>query len=250
MRVVQLTDLHIDEEGYNPFEIDVRANFLKLLDEALATKPQHLVLTGDLSNRDGGVEIYEWLFDHLQQQPIPYDIIPGNHDHSVSLAETFQRTQLLTENELFFAKKIGKQSCIFLDSAVGKHSFKQLKWLERQLRQAGSPVIIFMHHPPTLAGVPFMDNKHALQDIEAIQKVLCEHPHSVTVFCGHYHVEKTIQFKNVVVHITPSAFFQIDQRSEDFKVDHHRIALRVIDLVNDSIHSSVYYYEGARKHNP
>ena len=74
-----------------------------------------------------------------------------------------------------------------------------------------------MHHPPLHAGVPFMDNQHALKNREEVQSILFEHPFNVNIFTGHYHVEKMIRKKNIVVHITPSCFFQIAQESEEFQ---------------------------------
>ncbi|MEO1514048.1 MAG: metallophosphoesterase [Bacteroidota bacterium] len=246
MRIIQITDLHIDLAGAMPFEIDVRDNFKRVLDEVLLLRPDHLVITGDLCYRDGDAKIYEWIYDQMDQQPVPYDVLAGNHDDSSTMARVFGKAHMLNDGEYYYAKKLKKFHCLFLDSARGSHSLVQLKWLERQLRQADAPVLIFMHHPPTKAGVPFMDNKYPLQDIEAVQKVFFEHPHPISVFCGHYHVEKTIAIQNVCVQITPSCFFQIDQQEEDFKVDHHRIAYRIIDLDKDCIQSTVRYLEGSK----
>ena len=104
-----------------------------------------------------------------------------------------------------------------------------------------------MHHPPMEAGVPFMDGKYPLQDMEAVQAVLFEHPHRIAIFCGHYHVEKSLQLRNLNVFITPSSFFQIDQFSPEFKVDHHSIALRVIDVVGGQLRTTVRYLRGNKQ---
>ena len=247
MRIVQMTDLHIDLEDSFPFDIDVRNNFRQILEAALSFKPDHLVVTGDLCYRDGDEAIYEWIFDQLDQQPVPFDILAGNHDDAGMMAKIFQRSHLLNEGEFYYARKLGKNHCLFLDSARGQHSPQQLKWLERQLRQANAPVIVFMHHPPAKAGVPFMDNKYPLQDIEAVQKVFFNHPHPINVYCGHYHVAKTITINNLTIQITPSCFFQIDQQHEDFKVDHHRVAFRIIDIDKDCIFSTLRYLEGVKQ---
>ena len=244
MKIIQLTDLHVDKADEMPFEIDVRQNFIDALDSVKTYQPDHLVLTGDLCYADGEKEIYDWIHSVLEDFGVPYDIVPGNHDDSGLMAEVFDRNHLLNGKELYYAKKIGKYLCLFLDSAVGSHSKEQLNWLKRQLHNHDDSVIIFMHHPPSKAGVPFMDNKYALQDIPAIQEILLEHRHPVHVFCGHYHVEKNLCIKNLSISITPSCFFQIDQREKDFKVDHHRIAFRVIELNNGVLGSTVRYLPG------
>lgn len=244
MKIIQITDLHIDLSEDLPVGIDVKKNFLKILNATRLRKPDHLVVTGDLCYRDGENKIYRWIKIQLDRSGIPYDIIAGNHDNSVMMANAFSLDHLLTDDELYYSKKFGKQHCIFLDSSKGRHSENQLKWLKRQLHNSSQEVLLFMHHPPTLCNTPFMDDNHALQDIEAIQKVFFQHPHPIHIFSGHYHIETTIQIKNILVHVTPSCFFQIDRQVEEFKVDHHRIALRTIELENQQLQSGVYYFDG------
>ena len=247
MKIIQLTDLHVDLEGENTFGIDIRSNFIDLLQEVVRLSPDHLVISGDLCLKDGVESIYQWIKSQLEILDIPYDIIPGNHDDIKILSEVFGIQHLVNDEELYFAKKLGKTHCLFLDSSKGFHSDRQLKWLRRQLQQADDELVIFMHHPPMEAGVPFMDIKYPLQDMEAIQAILFDHPHRIAVFCGHYHVEKSLQLRNVNVFITPSSFFQIDQESADFKVDHHSIALRRIEVVGLQLQTSVRYLRGNKR---
>ena len=248
MKIIQITDLHIDAEGESPFDIDVRKNFLKIIEKVKAIKPEHLVISGDLCYRDGEVEIYSWIKKMLDATGIPYSVISGNHDHSKMMAEAFELEHLMTDDELFYAKKIGKSTFLFLDSSKGFHSDKQLNWLKRQLKNAKGELFIFMHHPPVLAGVPFMDGKYPLQDIDAVQEILFTYPDNINIFTGHYHVEKSIRINNLLIQITPSLFFQIDQESEDFKVDHHHIALREIEIVNNHFSSTLKYFSGFKKY--
>ncbi len=247
MKIIQITDLHIDVEGVVPFDIDVRKNFLKIIDKIKFLEPVHLVISGDLCYRDGDVSIYKWIKKIVDRTQISYSVISGNHDDTKMLANIFELDHLTTDDELFFAKKIGKSTFLFLDSSRGYHSTKQLKWLQRQLKNAKDDLFVFMHHPPIKAGVPFMDGKYALQDIEAIQEIFFSYPKNISVFTGHYHVEKTIRIKNLLIQITPSIFFQIDQESEEFKVDHHNIALREIVIENNHFSSTVKYFDGFKK---
>ena len=92
-----------------------------------------------------------------------------------------------------------------------------------------------------------MDNRYPMQYVEPVQKIFFDHDANVHIFCGHYHVEKTIRLKNITVHITPSCFFQIDQESAEFKVDHHRIGYREIVLDNQMLSSTVRYLDGSKK---
>ena len=89
-----------------------------------------------------------------------------------------------------------------------------------------------------------MDSRHALRNREEVQAIFLDHPYNVNIFTGHYHVEKVIRKKNIVVHITPSCFFQIGQDSEEFQVDHFRIGLREINWDNGVMMNAVFYFNG------
>jgi Icc protein len=248
VKIIQITDLHIDVEGELPFDIDVRQNFLKIIEKIKTLEPGHLVISGDLCYRDGDKSIYNWIKKVVDETKIPYSVISGNHDDSTLMAKAFELEHLMTDDELFFAKKIGKSTFLFLDSSKGYHSANQLNWLKRQLKNAKDDLFVFMHHPPILAGVPFMDGKYALKDIKDVQEIFFAYPNNINIFTGHYHVEKSIRINNLLIQITPSLFFQIDQESVDFKVDHHFIALREIVIENNHFSSTLKYFSGFKKH--
>ncbi len=92
-----------------------------------------------------------------------------------------------------------------------------------------------------------MDEKYALQDIKTVQEIFFTYPKDISIFTGHYHVDKTIRINNLFIQITPSLFFQIDQGSTDFKVDHHFIALREIVIENNHFSSTLKYFKGFKK---
>ena len=123
-------------------------------------------------------------------------------------------------------------------------SKRQLKWLKYELETLEKAVIIFMHHPPVLSGVPFMDNKHFLKNYTDFQRIAFQYPYPIHIFCGHYHVEKTVSIQNLHVYITPSTFYQIDWREAEFKVDHYRIAFREIDITGGMLRHGLHYLDG------
>lgn len=241
MRILQITDLHLGREGEETDGVDVRGNFDKILASIPAHQPDHIVISGDLCYRTGEASIYHWIKGKLDQLTVPYDLISGNHDNPSLLAKTFAYNGRLKEGELYYTNTIAGEPVLFLDTTTGVVSEKQLNWLRDQLAKYPQELIIFMHHPPVIGGVPFMDNKHYLKNMEAVQAVLTAHPYNLTIFTGHYHVEKTIRFKNLEVNITPSCFFQIDQQSKEFKVDHYRVGFRKIELDNKMLRHSVCY---------
>lgn len=241
MRILQITDLHVGLEGEDTDGVDVRKNFVKILASIQSQQADHLVVSGDLCYRDGNRDIYHWLKEKLDSLTIPYDLISGNHDDPTMLAQTFAYNGRLKEGELYYTNRIEGEPVIFLDTTTGVVSEKQLQWLKAQLDAHQQELIIFMHHPPVFAGVRFMDSKHHLRNMDEVQAILTSHPFNLTIFTGHYHVEKTIRYKNLEVNITPSCFFQIDQQSLEFKVDHYRVGFRKIELDDKMLRHSVCY---------
>lgn len=243
MRLIQITDLHLGLPGEDTFGVDVRDNFTKVLAAARALQPDYLLLTGDLCFRQGEVAIYEWVRDHLQAIAIPFAVIPGNHDDPVLLAQTFGLAEDLHQEELYFVRYFNGMPAFFLDTTTGYLSLGQQEWLRSQLQMHSQAVLVFMHHPPLPGGVPYMDTYYPLHNRAQVQELLFAHPYSVTVFCWHYHVEKTVQQKLVTMHITPATFYQIDAFSADFKVDHQHPGWRVIDIADERITHQVLYLQ-------
>jgi len=245
MKIVQITDLHISGESSNTFGVDVRQNFLDTLKAVRSISPDFIVLSGDLCFDTGDPKIYLWIKSHVDFLKIPYTVIGGNHDDPAAIAQAFNMEHLLVGGELYFKRVLGGHTVLFLETSTGVVSDLQLKWLDLELSRLKKDTVIFMHHPPVTGGVPYMDANYALRNMDDIQRVFFAFPHHLSVFCGHYHVEKTLTVRNLSVHITPSTYFQIDWRQEGFKVDHLRIALREINLRKDGVtESSVLYFEG------
>ena len=53
MRIIQLTDLHINREGEESRGVDVRSNFCDILKGLPKWRPDEIVITGDLCMTDG-----------------------------------------------------------------------------------------------------------------------------------------------------------------------------------------------------
>jgi Icc protein len=245
MKIVQITDLHIGEGGESSNGVDVRQNFQDILSTVRRLAPDLIVITGDLCLDSGNQLTYQWIRSQLDYMGMPYTVIGGNHDNSTMLANAFNLDHLLDGSELYYKRELDGTTVFFLETSVGELSQKQMDWLTRELEKTDRDAVIFMHHPPMYGGVPFMDQKYALQNMDEVQSILFNFPHHLTVFCGHYHVERTMCTRNLTVHITPSTYFQIDASSDGFKIDHCRIACREINLRNDGVvESTVHYQEG------
>ncbi len=232
MRVVHITDMHIGAEGEFTRDVDVRGNFTAVLQMAMAFHPDRFVLGGDLCFSHGRTEVYEWIRAQMEETSLPYDLVPGNHDDTAIMAQAFKRSHLLLSgSDMAYASQVKDALFIFLDTGPGSLSETQAAWLRQILSVNVALPVVFMHHPPAPAGMPYMDAYYPLQNPELFAAAVEASPVPVQVFCGHYHIEKSLHLGKMHIHITPSTFFQIDPCSADFAVDHYRPGFRVIDLL-------------------
>lgn len=241
MRIIQITDLHVGLPDEATFEVDVRANFLKICRKIEELAPDYIVVSGDLCYQDADPQIYSWIKKHLDSLEITYDLISGNHDEPKLLAKSFEREHLLVDGKLYYQRQLQGVPYLFLDTTPGYIKGKQLEWLTDKLQQLSGRLIVFMHHPPLLAGVPHMDEQYSMQNRDEVLDLFLEYPDRIDIFCGHYHVDKTISIGNVNVFITPSCFFQMDQNSSTFAVDHFRPGFRLIEATTEYLRHTVIY---------
>lgn len=208
--------------------------------------PDLIVHTGDFCFKEPQEEIYQWLKEQIDQQ-LDKSILrylPGNHDYTPWLIKHFGIEHLLqsVQNELFHFENFDGTSILYLDSSNGFLSTGQLIWIKMQLDHISQEnIIIFMHHPPMIMNVPYMDQNHALKNGVELIDILYSFPNKTfNIYTGHYHVEKEVVMRNVKVSITPSGFFQIDPNSEEFKVGDFRIGYRTIELnINEEGETSI-----------
>lgn len=242
MHIIQLTDLHLSVANECPFEVDVRANFLTAIVKIKLLQPDLLVISGDLCYDIGLAEIYLWIKQHLDALPFPYRLIPGNHDDTQVMVDCFGLKNTSEDGQLFYKVDGFPQPILFLDTQDYTLPKLQIDWLATQLSDLKEPLCLFMHHPPMEMGVPFMDQNHALKNSDAVLNLLLAYPYPITIFTGHYHVDKSTRYKNIDIHITPSTFFQIDWFKEAFALDHKRCGFRSIQLEKDKIEHGVIYF--------
>ena len=241
LKIIQVSDLHIGYENESPYGVDVRNNFQRIIHSLYNETFDLLVITGDLCFHGGNTNTYKWIKKYIDQLNKPYFIIPGNHDNSKLISKVFGYNKAITGDEIYLLKQFKGHKIIFLDTGKGVMSTEQLKWLKRQINQFKDQIIIFMHYPPALANVPHMDHNWAFQNNKEIQEIFFSIKNNITVFCGHYHVEKSLQIKNLNIYITPSTFFNLRQDTEEFQVENTLVGYRKIEILKNNIFSSVKY---------
>lgn len=244
MKIIQITDQHVGTEEDQPHGVDVRHNFQRLCRRIDVLRPDHLVITGDLCLENGDSEVYRWIKEEVDQLNIPYEVLSGNHDNPCLLADVFGVTADLKEQELYYCRTWEGERFLFLDTTPGSLSSGQLDWVENHLRSGeGRCRVLFMHHPPVIAGVPHMDSKYPLQARyrEALELIFTKAREPVRVFCGHYHHARTIEESYGTVFISPSSYVQINPYSVDFEPEHTTPGFRMIELLGDKLRTSVHF---------
>lgn len=245
MRIAFLTDLHLGAAGQSTQGVDTRQNLLDALRFLPELKPDVLIIGGDVCYDRGHAETYRWFRERVQALAYPWFAIAGNHDFSPLMAQELGLQAHQHGEEFYFSECLGDTPALFLDTGRGFCSDEQWQWLRTQLADR-EDALLFMHHPPLLAGVGHMDTNYPFREsakfLELIQPL-----RRVTVVCGHYHVEKVVQRGNLTVYLTPSLFFQMKQDPVACVFDHFRIGIREINLLPDGgLTTAVHYLDGNR----
>jgi len=236
MRIHQITDLHVPEEGSGTDFDHIKPNILRQLAFVVSDDSDMLVISGDLTMRDASRSACEWLNSVLPDAPGSI-VMPGNHDDPEVLWEVFGRGRCVDRN-FYFAMTRGEWNLLFVNTTTDLLPQEQLEFLAAQPRDLRA--ILFIHHPPDLLSDGYMALNQPLlnhaQVAEAISLTSIEH-----VFCGHYHnaMEKTCS--GFELHLTPSPAFQIDLNSAEFKMEGFEPAVRVIDVDDQSIRTWLAY---------
>ena len=172
--------------------IDTRQQFIKTMEDIKYHKVDFIVHTGDACYPQGSKNVYSWLKGILDKAEIPYILTPGNHDDVFMMQEVFNLRDLPAKVITTGAVAMKGQSLMFLDSSTERISMKQVIWLKREIEIEDDSLFLFQHHPPCPCGVRVMDEKYPYRTPELFQKTISETGRGLTVFCGHYHIEKEI----------------------------------------------------------
>ena len=213
MLIAQITDTHIKAAGRLAYRrvdsADKLVNCVAHLD-ALATRPDVVLLTGDLVDL-GRPEEYALLREILSPLRMPIHVIPGNHDERGAMRKAFADHAYLprTGEFLQYVLEDYPLRLIGLDTVVpgeqrGELCEARLGWLDAQLRRAPErETVIFMHHPPFLTGLANMDWQNC-HNGEALGALLERHRQVTRILCGHVHRPVHLAWHGVTASIAPS----------------------------------------------
>ncbi len=217
MLLAQISDLHVGTPGSG---IDVHSDTSARLQRAvrhlcaLEPRPDVVVCTGDLVH-DGLPGEYARLAALLEPLPMPWYVVPGNHDDREHLRATFAgRGYFPARGFLHYVVDTGPLRLIALDTLVpgapgGRLCAERLDWLDARLSEApAKPTVLLMHHPPFRTGIGIMD-PWGLEGAGGLEAVVPRHPQVERILCGHLHRPIVKRFAGTVASICPATALQV-----------------------------------------
>ena len=230
MLIAQMTDIHIGfDPDAKPEELN-RIRFRATLDRVLGgpNPIDMLVLTGDLTDH-GDKDSFEKTAALLDKCEVPIYSIPGNHDTREGLLHAFPDTPT-QDGFIQYAVEQEGLRILFLDTLeIGRHggAFCSVRaaWLRAELEaHPDTPTLIFMHHPPVVSGIGWMDPGKDEEWMVRFGDTIEGHSQIRAIHCGHLHRPITTTFRSIPVSVTPSVapLVAMDLRLIDPETPDHR----------------------------
>jgi 3',5'-cyclic AMP phosphodiesterase CpdA len=210
--IAQLTDIHI---GFDPVAEGEELNltrFRATLERVLhgPNRPDLMVLSGDITDH-GDATSFATTVEALRDCPVPILPMVGNHDSRPGLLGAFPQIEPSEGGFLHYVIEAGLGlRVICLDTLEdGRHGgafcAARARWLADRLSEApDAPTLIFMHHPPVVSGIDWMDPAPHEPWMERLREVLTGQSQVQAIHCGHLHRPIITQFAGIPLGVTPS----------------------------------------------
>ncbi|MEM7168582.1 MAG: phosphodiesterase [Pseudomonadota bacterium] len=226
-RILQLSDPHVvAPPGLLSKRFDSLALFAATIDHILDSLPKigpldGIIVTGDLVDQ-GDLESYQAFRGQIERLGLPYFLIPGNHDGREAMRTCFADLEFVPQRGQFdWVRDFDGLRLIGLDTLIqgqggGRLSPTSLDFLDQALLHSPNiAVLIAMHHPPFMSGLPFMDCI-GLNDFQALEKMLQAADNNIRIICGHLHNVITAELggRTVVAGASCISTFPIDYRED------------------------------------
>ena len=210
MIIAQLTDIHIGfEPDAKPEELN-RTRFRATLDRLVKqpNRPDLLVCSGDITDR-GDAESFAKTAALLKDLPFPVKMMVGNHDSREGLLTAFPDTA--TEGGFVHtAFEMDGLLVVLLDTLeLGRHggAFCEARrdWLRATLEaNRTTPTLVFMHHPPVVSGIGWMDPAPGEEWIGNLEAAFDGMDQVQAIHCGHLHRPLATSFCGIPLNVTPA----------------------------------------------
>lgn len=213
-KILQLSDPHIMPEGaLFQDRVDTTEALRKMLSGLARLLPaigpvDRLVISGDLTET-GCAGAYARFRDIMAECPLPWRVIPGNHDSREGVRALVPDAQWMPrQGPINWREDLADLTLIGIDTLVegaahGALDAHSLDWLSATLTDLqGRQVLLFMHHPPCLTGITAMDDI-GLTDRKQVAEVIAAFDGPLRIASGHIHRMMTGHFGGRQVVIAP-----------------------------------------------
>lgn len=225
MLIAQISDLHIGADSLTPGDDNLN-RLDAVLDhlEAMQARPDHLLVTGDLTEH-GDEASYRLLGQRLAQCPFPAHLIPGNHDLRSGFRRAFPEAAD-ADGFIQYVVETPSLRLILLDTLEeGRHGggFCQTRaaWLADRLDEApDQPTLVALHHPPIDSGIVWMTTDPAEPWVARLRQALAGRGNIVALVCGHLHRPITGMLDRAPVAVAPATAMPLALTLEPIDFDH------------------------------
>jgi len=161
---------------------------------ALARPPDCVVVTGDLVNAGTPAE-YARFREVMEALPVPYFVVPGNHDdrdvlRAVLAPATYggsRHARVRYAIDDFDVRIVGVDANGPRPWPGAAFDAATLAWLEDAIASApGRPTMLCVHHPPFRTGLHYLD-AFGFRGARRLQRLLERHAHVGRIVSGHIH---------------------------------------------------------------
>jgi 3',5'-cyclic AMP phosphodiesterase CpdA len=171
--LAHISDLHLNGAQ------DRRQKLATALDKAFSMRPDHLVITGDVTASGKRWQLDE-LAGMLGGWPTGVTTVLGNHDGSLVAPPAscldFGDVALIPVDT-----RVPRRAFVF--TAAGRIGKAQFARIEQMTRDSRKPIVLAMHHGPQAHPLHVFDG---LIDRAAVRSLIRARPW-VSILCGHDH---------------------------------------------------------------
>lgn len=218
LRLIQLSDLHLVEEGkLLRSAMDTPNRMRDALDQVLALGPAAVLLSGDLGQRNHNVhdDVAAYTGHFQEQLGIPFITVGGNHDPIDAIGTAFNLAKIAAGPELCdTVHDVQGLRVIGVDShGVGRNfghlTDDQLEWLGQVLAEpAERGTLLVSHHPP-IPATTRAQRGSGLRDPQALFEVIRD-TDVRAILSGHYHYQVAGSLGHIPVWVSGAASYNFD----------------------------------------